>query len=65
VRDTASGHTAYYHEQKDCGNIQTFSRKPIPDDQEWNDYIVTMAGQTSLAIENVTLITNEELAYNE
>jgi len=51
--------------RKTCGYIQTFSRKPIPDDQEWNDYFVTLAGQTSLANENVTLITNEELAYNE
>ncbi len=51
--------------KKVSGYIQVFSRNPIPDDQEWMDYFLTLAGQTSLAIENVTLITNEELAYTE
>jgi PAS domain S-box-containing protein len=48
-----------------CGYIQVFSRMPLPEDQEWMDYFLTLAGQTSLGIENVTLIANEELAYNE
>ncbi len=48
-----------------CGYIQVFSRKPFPDDQEWADYFLTLAGQTSLAVENVILITNEEFAYKE
>jgi PAS domain S-box-containing protein len=47
------------------GYLQVISRKPIPDDQEWKDYFITLAGQTSLAIESVTLISNEEKAYNE
>lgn len=48
-----------------CGYLQVFSSKPLYDDQEWTDYFHTLAGQTSLAIENVTLITNEEMAYDE
>jgi PAS domain S-box-containing protein len=51
--------------KKVYGYIQAISTEPIPDDQEWKDYFLTLAGQTSIAIENVTLITNEELAYNE
>ncbi|HEX7556381.1 MAG TPA: HD domain-containing phosphohydrolase, partial [Leptolinea sp.] len=51
--------------KKVCGYIQVFSRNPIPTDQEWMDYFLTLAGQTSLAIESVTLITNEEIAYSE
>jgi PAS domain S-box-containing protein len=47
------------------GYLQVISRTPIPDDQEWKDYFITLAGQTSLAIESVTLISNEEKAYNE
>ncbi len=48
-----------------CGYIQVISLNGLPDDQEWTDYFHTLAGQTSLAIENVTLIENEEVAYNE
>jgi PAS domain S-box-containing protein len=48
-----------------CGYIQVLSRSPLPEDQGWMDYYQTLAGQTSLAIENVTLITNEEVAYQE
>jgi len=47
------------------GYMQVFSRKAIPTDQEWKDYFHTLAGQTSIAIENITLIANEELAYSE
>lgn len=51
--------------KKLCGYIQVLSRQPIPVEKEWNDYFKTLAGQTSLAIENVTLIANEEKAYDE
>ncbi len=51
--------------RKICGYLQVYSRKPIPADQEWVDYFHTLAGQTSLAVESVTLITNEEIAYDE
>lgn len=51
--------------KKLCGYIQILSRQPIPEEKEWNDYFITLAGQTSLAIENVTLIANEEKAYDE
>lgn len=51
--------------KKVYGYIQAISTEPIPNDQEWKDYFLTLAGQTSLAIENVTLIANEELAYHE
>ncbi len=54
-----------YVNKKPNGFIQLLSTNPHPDDQEWRDYFVTLAGQTSLAIENVTLISNEEKAYNE
>jgi PAS domain S-box-containing protein len=47
------------------GYMQVISQRPISDDQEWKDYFITLAGQTSLAIESVTLISNEEKAYNE
>lgn len=51
--------------KKISGYMQVISRNPIPEDKEWNDYFITLAGQTSLAVENVTLIANEENAYNE
>lgn len=51
--------------KKLCGYIQVLSRRSIPEEKEWNDYFITLAGQTSLAIENVTLIANEEKAYDE
>ncbi len=51
--------------KKPSGFIQLLSTNPHPEDQEWKDYFITLAGQTSLAIENVTLISNEEKAYNE
>ena len=51
--------------KKPSGFIQLLSTNPHPEDQEWKDYFITLAGQTSLSIENVTLISNEEKAYNE
>lgn len=51
--------------KKPSGFIQLLSTNPHPEDKEWKDYFITLAGQTSLAIENVTLISNEEKAYNE
>lgn len=51
--------------RKPCGFLQVWSQQPIPDDQGWKDYLITLAGQTSLAIENITLISNEEKAYQE
>jgi HD-GYP domain-containing protein (c-di-GMP phosphodiesterase class II) len=54
-----------YVNKKPYGYMQLLSKNPHPDDQEWKDYFITLAGQTSLAIENVTLISNEEKAYNE
>ncbi|HEX7555809.1 MAG TPA: hypothetical protein VF338_04230, partial [Leptolinea sp.] len=33
--------------RKICGYIQVFSQLPLPEDQEWMDYFMTLAGQTS------------------
>lgn len=44
------------------GVLEIFHRKPLQPDQEWMDFLTTLAGQAALAIDNAMLLTNLQRA---
>lgn len=40
------------------GVLEIFHRRPLQPDQEWLDFLTTLAGQAALAIDNAMLLTN-------
>ncbi len=40
------------------GVLEIFNRGPLPADEEWLDYMQTLAGQIAIAIDSTTLFTN-------
>jgi len=42
------------------GVLEVFNRQPIPVDQEWLDFLETLAGQAAIAIDNVLLFNHLE-----
>ncbi len=44
------------------GVLEAFHRAPLEPDQEWLDFLTTLAGQAALAIDNAMLLTNLQRA---
>jgi PAS domain S-box-containing protein len=50
---------------KVIGVLEVFSRSIIERDQEWFDFLSTLAGQAAIAIDNARLFENLEISNNE
>lgn len=61
----ADGFISYYAvpliaKNKALGTLEVFNRSLIERDEEWFDFLTTLAGQAAIAIDNATLLENLE-----
>ncbi|NCC34930.1 MAG: HD domain-containing protein, partial [Chloroflexia bacterium] len=47
------------------GVLEIFDRKPIPEDQNWMNFLEVIAGQSAIAIDNATMFENLQRANTE